>query len=87
MQPEKIQVELDKVVSALRDFYAREAQLFEKDLGERTFTHRLAVHVEKQFEGWDVDSHPEVTAMVRQLAQTLLADDERFLADARKAVA
>ena len=55
MQPEKIQAELDKVVSALRDFYAREAQLFEKDLGERTFTHRLAVHVEKQFEGWDVD--------------------------------
>ena len=55
MQPEKIQAELDKVVGALRDFYAREGQLFEKDLGERTFTHRLAVHVEKQFEGWDVD--------------------------------
>jgi hypothetical protein len=55
MQPEKIQTELDKVVSALRDFYARETQLFEKDLGERTFNHRLAVHVEKQFGGWDVD--------------------------------
>ena len=55
MQPEKIQAELDKVVSALGDFYAREIQLFEKDLGERTFNHRLAVHVEKQFGGWDVD--------------------------------
>jgi hypothetical protein len=55
MQPEKIQAELDKVVSALGDFYARESQLFEKDLGERTFNHRLAVHVEKQFGGWDVD--------------------------------
>ena len=55
MQPEKIQAELDKVVSALRDFYARESQLFEKDLGERTFNHRLAVHVEKQFGEWDVD--------------------------------
>jgi hypothetical protein len=55
MQPEKIQAELDKVVSALSDFYARESQLFEKDLGERTFNHRLAVHVEKQFGGWDVD--------------------------------
>jgi hypothetical protein len=53
MQPEKIQTELDKV--ALEDFYARESQLFEKDLGERTFNHRLAVHVEKQFGGWDVD--------------------------------
>ncbi len=55
MQPEKMQAELDKVVSALGDFYARESQLFEKDLGERTFSHRLAVHVEKQFGGWDVD--------------------------------
>jgi hypothetical protein len=55
MQPEKIQAELDKVVSALGDFYARESQLFEKDLGEHTFNHRLAVHVEKQFGGWDVD--------------------------------
>ena len=55
MQPEKMQAELDKVVSSLRDFYARETQLFEKDLGERTFNHRLAVHVEKQFDGWDVD--------------------------------
>lgn len=55
MQPEKMQAELDKVVSALGDFYARESQLFEKDLGERTFNHRLAVHVEKQFGGWDVD--------------------------------
>jgi hypothetical protein len=55
MQPEKIQAELDKVVSALGDFYAREGQLFEKDPGERTFSHRLAVHVERQFDGWDVD--------------------------------
>jgi hypothetical protein len=55
MQPDKMQAELDKVVSALGDFYARESLLFEKDLGERTFSHRLAVQVEKQFGGWDVD--------------------------------
>jgi hypothetical protein len=54
MQSE-MQAELNKVVSALRDFYARESQLFEKDLGERTFAHRLAVHVEKYFPEWDVD--------------------------------
>jgi hypothetical protein len=47
--------ELNKVVAALGELYAREAFLFEKDLGERTLTHRLAVHVEKQFSGWDVD--------------------------------
>ena len=50
-----MQTELNKVVTALREFYAHETYLLEKDLGERTLTHRLAVHVEKQFPGWQVD--------------------------------
>jgi hypothetical protein len=50
-----MQTELNKVVAALQEFYARETYLFEKDLGERTLTHRLAVYLEKQFAGWDVD--------------------------------
>jgi hypothetical protein len=50
-----MQTELNKVVTALAEFYARETHLLEKDLGERTLTHRLAVHLEKQFAGWDVD--------------------------------
>src|ERR1700682_4267733 len=50
-----MQSELNKVISALAEFYARETHLLEKDLGERTLTHRLAVHVEKQFPGWEVD--------------------------------
>ena len=54
MQTE-MQAELDKVVSALGEFYAREAYLFEKDLGERTLTHRLAVYLERQYPGWQVD--------------------------------
>jgi hypothetical protein len=51
----EMQAELDKVVSALREFYARESFLFEKDLGERAVTHRLAVYIERQFPGWEVD--------------------------------
>ena len=47
--------ELDKVVAALKEFYAREAFLFAHDLGERTLTHRLAVHVERQFPGFEAD--------------------------------
>jgi hypothetical protein len=47
--------ELDKVVAALKEFYAREAFLFEHDLGERTLTHRLALHVERQFPDFEVD--------------------------------
>jgi len=50
-----MRAELDKVIGAVREFYAHEAYLFEKDLGERTLTHRLAVHLERQFEGWEVD--------------------------------
>src|SRR5450432_3965742 len=50
-----MQTELDKVVTALEAFYARETYLFEKDLGERTLTHRLAVHLENQFPGWETD--------------------------------
>jgi hypothetical protein len=49
------QAELERVVSALGEFYARETYLLEKDLGERTLTHRLAVYLESRFAGWDVD--------------------------------
>src|SRR5882724_6337155 len=42
-----MQTELNKVVAALGEFYARETFLFEKDTGERTLTHRLAVHLER----------------------------------------
>jgi len=50
-----MQTELNKVIAALRDFYAHEGFLFEKDVGERAITHRFAVHLEKQFSGWSVD--------------------------------
>jgi hypothetical protein len=50
-----MQTELHKVVGAIREFYAREVDLLERDLGERTLTHRLAVQIEKQFPGWEVD--------------------------------
>ena len=50
-----MQTELNKVVAALREFYAQETWLLEHDLGERALTHRLAVHLEPQFQGWQVD--------------------------------
>lgn len=50
-----MQTELAKLVAALGEFYAGEAYLFEKDLGERTLTHRLAVHIERHFSGWEID--------------------------------
>ena len=50
-----MQTELNKLITALQEFYAREAFLLERDLGERALTHRLAVCIEKQFSGWEVD--------------------------------
>jgi hypothetical protein len=50
-----MQTELNKLVIALKEFYGHETYILEKDLGERTLTHRLAVHVERQFPGWEVD--------------------------------
>ena len=47
--------ELDKIVAALGELYLREPFLFERDLGERALTHRLAVHIERQFPDFDVD--------------------------------
>ena len=54
MQAE-MQAALDKVLGALGEFYARETFLFARDLGERTLTHRLAVYLEGQFAGFEVD--------------------------------
>jgi hypothetical protein len=50
-----MQTELNKVIAALQEFYAQEGFLLDRDLGERTLTHRLAVYVERQFSGWQVD--------------------------------
>jgi DNA-binding MarR family transcriptional regulator len=34
-------------------------------------------------EGWNPGEHPEVVAMIHELARALMADDHRLLADAR----
>jgi hypothetical protein len=49
------QAELGKLVEALGEFYARESYLLEHDAGERALTHRLAVYLERRFDGWEVD--------------------------------
>jgi len=46
---------LDKLAGAVEQLYARDADLFARDLGERTLTHRLAVHLERQFPDWNID--------------------------------
>ena len=50
-----MQTELNKLIAALQEFYARETFILERDLGERALTHRLAVLVEQHFPGWEID--------------------------------
>jgi hypothetical protein len=79
MQP-GMQAELDKVVAALGEFYARETWLLDNDLGERTLTHRLAVHLEQQFEGWDVDCNYDRLGerTLRLPKGTIVSTDDRL---------
>ena len=61
-----MQTELNKVVAALHEFYAHEAFLLEKDLGERAQVHR---HVDMAV-GRDVAVAGEVLAAVGHASKT-----------------
>lgn len=43
------------VVEAVERLVVTDPYLFTRDANERTITHRLAVYLERQFTGWDVD--------------------------------
>jgi hypothetical protein len=75
-----MQTELNKVVAALKEFYAAEAYLLERDLGERTLTHRLAVYVEKQVPGWQVDCNYDRLGerMLRMPHGTIISTDDHL---------
>ena len=75
-----MQTELNKLVTALQEFYAQETFLFEKDLGERTLTHRFAVHLERQFPGWSIDcDYDRLGERTLQLPHgTIVSTDEHF---------
>lgn len=72
--------ELNQLVTALQEFYAREKFLLEKDAGERALTHRLAVHVEAQFPGWEVDCDYDRLGerMMRLPHGTIVSTDDRL---------
>jgi hypothetical protein len=43
------------ILHALDTLYARDAFLLEQDVGEWSIAHRLAVYLEQQLPGWNVD--------------------------------
>jgi len=44
-----------KVDLAVHKFYARDSKLFDIDAAEWAVAHRIAVYLEKYFEGWNID--------------------------------
>lgn len=45
----------DAVIHAVQTLLDRDAYLLWADVNERTIAHRLAIYVEREFVGWDVD--------------------------------
>jgi len=45
----------EKLFNAIQNFYEQEFDLLTLDVSERAITHRLAIHIEKEFPGWNVD--------------------------------
>lgn len=73
-----MRAELEKVVSAVGEFYRHETCLLDRDIGERALTHRLAVHIERQFPDWDVDcNYDRLGERVWQLPRaTIVSTDD-----------
>jgi hypothetical protein len=51
---DRADVEL-RLKAAVKTFNEEERRLLELDPSERALTHRFAIHLERQFKGWDVD--------------------------------
>lgn len=70
----------DRINDAIRLLQRRDAYLLEHDANERSITHRLAIYVEGQFPGWDVDcEYNRDGADPKRLprAQTVQTDDDQ----------
>ncbi len=87
--PERIEPGVDSLVVAglvderVRDGHDREFRLTPSGrVAMEQVTEARRQGLTKLLEGWNPEEHPEVIAMVKDLARALLVDDERLLADA-----
>ncbi len=46
---------LQKVTTAIINLYRSDQELLEVDANERSITHKLAEHIQKEFPEWNVD--------------------------------
>ncbi len=55
ISPTKDDVFRKKVIAALADFINLDIYLLQRDVNERSITHKLAEHLQRQFPEWNVD--------------------------------
>lgn len=91
IDPDQLQVALDDLVASgmvERSGSTKDSE-FRLTATGRSAIDKLTVarrdSMTELLEGWDLEAHPEVGEMVRNLARVLLADDNKLLAEARAA--
>jgi EmrB/QacA subfamily drug resistance transporter len=88
IDPEPLQVALDDLVSSgmVERNGSGQGSAFRLTPQGKSAIDKLTVarrdSMTELLDGWDPETHPEVTEMVRTLARGLLADDNKLLADA-----
>lgn len=55
----------------------REERPLQKDVHERSFAHRLAVHMESLFEGWDIDCEYNKHGLLKKKLEGIRACDKQ----------
>ncbi len=89
VEPDRLEAAVDSLVAVgmvARSGSDRESELVLTESGKSALDRLAAARRDSMtdlLEGWDPETHPEVVAMIRNLAKALLADDDKLLADAR----
>ncbi|MGE5370716.1 MAG: hypothetical protein ACM3QZ_01895 [Solirubrobacterales bacterium] len=67
----------EKVEKALKMLIERDGYLLQKDSSERSITHRLAIYLEPEFEGWNVDCEYNRNGGDKKVLDALKANGNR----------
>ncbi|PIQ84564.1 MAG: hypothetical protein COV75_01580 [Candidatus Omnitrophica bacterium CG11_big_fil_rev_8_21_14_0_20_63_9] len=66
----------DRIVRAVCDLYRHDGDLLNLQASERSITHKLAEHMQRQFPRWDVDcEYNRLGAQPKRIATTLVLPD------------
>lgn len=66
----------ERVIVAVEQLLERDRYLFVHRVGERAISHRLAIYLEAQFSGWDVDCEYDRDGAARKMIPDGTGDDD-----------